>query len=1131
MVMNYNTPTRTGPEGVFNIPEAMSYRMVYALTPPAVANYGTVAVPYTTNNAASIATGSFTRIGYYLELQTGAGSLQYVYASFDAAPFSTDASKLGVPTAASGEVYHYDAAGLLPGQVRSMNIVSNVAGITTGTGITTGNVEFWPSNYTQANTYAVPGASATAYDFGDGPAAGNTGHGTMQISNYGAGQVLFAYNHWNTATSGDAALGIGNQPVSDPDWTFATNVNGYTVKNLYVVVDGGVPPTGLLSANSPLFISAGSTLDINGVSQQATSLSDYLGSGGSVTNNGAFDATLTVSDGTGSFSGVISDGLTNKTALTKSGTGTQALTGANTYTGVTNINGGILNVGSAETPGVSGPLGNQLANAAGTILFNGGTLQYSAANQFDYSGRFGTATPQAVSIDTNGQNVTFATALSSVGGSLAKTGAGTLTLTALNTYTGPTNINAGTLRISGAGQLPASTAVTLANVSGATLDLNSLNQTIGSLAGGGATGGNVTLGSATLTVSGGGNTSFAGGISGTGGLSVSGTGTTLTLAGTSSYTGATSLSGTGKLVLGPTSSLGNTAITVNSGATLAPRPTAGGTLAIGTGLAGAGASLTVNSGGIFDMVDGSIGTFQINAPTAGPSLNLNGGIFNFEVGAAADQLLVNGPAASLTGSNTINITALTGIHFTTPGSLYTLISNASGGLLESSGNIFTFAGGVTSEILTVGSSKYKLTLVNSGTAEQLAVTPAGNDSVIQALPGSISLGRMMTGQTANPLNTQIVNVSHASGANTTGFTATPNLTAVVSNLSNNTAGSIGAGSFTAGIPDVLGHNTTGSISVQNTGNDGSGTTGSADPGINGDQQPPIVIAVSGTVVAKRVVTASSVDLGLYHVGASPVLAGKTTTLSSNGSDDTTTRVTVAGNLFNNTMSVPNVPVTGTVGALPAGIVTGNLDSLPVTKAENGGAGLVGEGSYAPVAVGYTATVTTGQAVWTPTSGTSWSHPNFADTTNALVHAAPGTFGAPYDTTDSATFNGLGSGTVTLDGATPSLNALNFSGTTAYTLGVGTGNPLTDSLTLKNAGATAANVTVDGTAHHLIGRVARQEGAYLVACDSFAVSDQNLDSCIGHDLLLRVYTVQYLRGYAMSIRLARREGTSPPSGFP
>ena len=69
----------------------------------------------------------------------------------------------------------------------------------------------------------------------------------------------------------------------------------------------------------------------------------------------------------------------------------------------------------------SGPLGKSAASNPGSIVFNGGTLQYSTANQYDYSGRFGTRQQPAYNIDTNGQTVTFSTSgLTSSGGSLTK---------------------------------------------------------------------------------------------------------------------------------------------------------------------------------------------------------------------------------------------------------------------------------------------------------------------------------------------------------------------------------------------------------------------------------------------------------------------------------------------------------------------------------------------------------------------------------------------------------------------------------------------------------------------------------------------------------------------------------------
>ena len=98
-------------------------------------------------------------------------------------------------------------------------------------------------------------------------------------------------------------------------------------------------------------------------------------------------------------------------------------------------------------------------------------------------------------------STTFSGVMSGTGG-LTKAGTGVFTLSGANTYTGATTITAGTLQVSGGVAIADTSAVTLANVAGATLDLNGTNETIGSLAGGGATGGNVTLGAGTLTTGG-----------------------------------------------------------------------------------------------------------------------------------------------------------------------------------------------------------------------------------------------------------------------------------------------------------------------------------------------------------------------------------------------------------------------------------------------------------------------------------------------------------------------------------------------------------------------------------------------------------------------------------------------------
>ena len=166
---------------------------------------------------------------------------------------------------------------------------------------------------------------------------------------------------------------------------------------------------------------------------------------------------------------------------------------------------------------------------------------------------------------------THARTIGGTGGTLRKTGDGTVILSGANTYQGATLISQGTLRAGSATAFGSNSAVTLANVAGATMDLNGFNISIGSLAGGGTTGGNVTMGAGNLTA-GGNNTSttYAGVISGTGTVTKTGTGT-LALSGANTYSGLTTVSA-GTLQLGTggsTGSISSAQATVAAGAALA----------------------------------------------------------------------------------------------------------------------------------------------------------------------------------------------------------------------------------------------------------------------------------------------------------------------------------------------------------------------------------------------------------------------------------------------------------------------------------------------------------------------------------------------------------------------------------
>ena len=129
----------------------------------------------------------FDRVAYFVELQDQNGNNQDIFVSMDA--FTKHSTKIGVPYFGSGEYFQQN--------VKNMDVFSNVGSIVTGTGLSGGNIEFWPNNYAQNNSANVPNASSAVFDFGDQPTDPADGYGSMQVHNHDARQTLFAINHWS----------------------------------------------------------------------------------------------------------------------------------------------------------------------------------------------------------------------------------------------------------------------------------------------------------------------------------------------------------------------------------------------------------------------------------------------------------------------------------------------------------------------------------------------------------------------------------------------------------------------------------------------------------------------------------------------------------------------------------------------------------------------------------------------------------------------------------------------------------------------------------------------------------------------------------------------------------------------
>ncbi len=123
-----------------------------------------------------------------------------------------------------------------------------------------------------------------------------------------------------------------------------------------------------------------------------------------------------------SLSATFSNTLNGYGGITQGGSGTVILSGTNTYTGPTAINGGTLRLGNGGTTGSLSP-DSKITVASG-------------------------ATFQTNHSDDIAQGTDFSSAAISGAGGLGKSGSGKLTLTAANIYTGPTTLSAGTLAFS-----------------------------------------------------------------------------------------------------------------------------------------------------------------------------------------------------------------------------------------------------------------------------------------------------------------------------------------------------------------------------------------------------------------------------------------------------------------------------------------------------------------------------------------------------------------------------------------------------------------------------------------------------------------------------------------------------------
>ena len=317
-------------------------------------------------------------------------------------------------------------------------VQSNVNGgfVASGSGKATGNIVNISGNADLSGAVVAGGSSPDGDAFTGNTLNKNSDAAVNIARNFAS--VIFGY-------SGTANIGeLDSTPTGSALSGVTVNTNANNVSFDGVISgSGSITKTGagtlILSGTNTYSggttISAG-TLSI-GSDTNIGSGTNTIGNKGTLllSGNGTYTNDWTLSgagsaiatDNNNTLSGVLS----GNGGLTKTGTGTLTLTGNNTYAGGTAINDGTLKGNIAS--------GTDLSIAAGAIY--DGDNKARSVDGLNGGGKL---------LNTSGltvQSGDFAGIIDNSNTSLTKTGAGTLTLSGTNTYTGMTTVRSGTLAL------------------------------------------------------------------------------------------------------------------------------------------------------------------------------------------------------------------------------------------------------------------------------------------------------------------------------------------------------------------------------------------------------------------------------------------------------------------------------------------------------------------------------------------------------------------------------------------------------------------------------------------------------------------------------------------------------------
>jgi len=208
-------------------------------------------------------------------------------------------------------------------------------------------------------------------------------------------------------------------------------------------VDGGtlaLSSGGAIASSSEVNLASGATFNISATTAGAT-IQNLVGVTGSIVTLGGRTLTDTVTGST-TFNGVIN----GTGGFVKQGSGTLTLGSSNGYTGGTSFDGGTMQISND----------NNLGGASGTLSFNSGTLELTSNVTTNRSVTLNSG--GGIILVDSGDTGTFNGNIAG-SGTLTKSGSGALVLAGTNTY-GNTTISAGIVQINSSTGLPTNSNVT-----------------------------------------------------------------------------------------------------------------------------------------------------------------------------------------------------------------------------------------------------------------------------------------------------------------------------------------------------------------------------------------------------------------------------------------------------------------------------------------------------------------------------------------------------------------------------------------------------------------------------------------------------------------------------------------------